>query len=288
MAKIRNTASAYRVGRVGNTTYYVARREQIARVSQNSSNYGETARRSIAQQTRRVQWANLVNTWRAFTPYLTGAFEAKSSNQTDFNAFVSANLLDVARLPVYLTKEEAASGLAVPLKIILSSGSLTPLKEVKTTDNTHAVWDNVIMFAAESVASWSARLIADNDFPFQYGDQISMFAFNNTTNILKHLEITLSADDTRDVDALFDNFYDDYDPSMAHLNLGLLEHTYVACIISRKCDNEIKVTKSRMLSKEENDVADYTTDKAKEYAIKSYGYDQDIFLNPGDMTVIGD
>ena len=83
MAKIRVMSNQRRVGRVGDTTYYVRDGEQIARQSQNNSNYGATASRTPAQMSRRVKWANLVNLFKGMKSWQPKAYDFKKKGQTD-------------------------------------------------------------------------------------------------------------------------------------------------------------------------------------------------------------
>lgn len=124
MAIIRTASNSIRRGRVGDTTYYYRNGEQVARQARNNANYGAAARRAPAQQQRRVKWANLVNFFRASQFWMKGAFESKSQQQTDYNAFMSRN---VGINTICLTKTQARTNACVCGAYVVSSGQLSPL-----------------------------------------------------------------------------------------------------------------------------------------------------------------
>lgn len=77
--------------------------------------------RTPSQMEQRVRLANVVAFYRANRTWMPGAFEDKKQNESDYNAFVSANL---ASSRVATSKAEAAAGAAVVAPYKISSGSL--------------------------------------------------------------------------------------------------------------------------------------------------------------------
>lgn len=77
--------------------------------------------RTKAQMAQRVRLANLVNGYRVMRPVLGDSFLSRPANQSSYNAFVRANL---ASSRVFLTKDQAASGLFIPDAYKVTSGNL--------------------------------------------------------------------------------------------------------------------------------------------------------------------
>lgn len=77
--------------------------------------------RTKSQMGQRVKLSNLVNGYRVMRPVLGDSFLNRPANQSSYNAFVRANL---SSNQVYLTKEQAASGLFVPDAYKVTSGNL--------------------------------------------------------------------------------------------------------------------------------------------------------------------
>lgn len=180
MAKIRNTFSGLRNGRIGGISYYSQRGIEIARVAQNSSNYGETASRTQAQQSRRIMWANLVNFYKYSRRWLVKGFQSKGERQTDYNAFMSANLAG-ARIP--LTREQAQGGGIVLDSFIVSRGTLASVTDTSVTDSLDSLIEcpeNTISLTT-TVGALSAALIAANDFITE-GMQISLILYTQVSH----------------------------------------------------------------------------------------------------------
>lgn len=180
MAKIRNTFSGLRNGRIGGISYYSQRGIEIARVAQNSSNYGETASRTQAQQSRRIMWANLVNFYKYSRRWLVKGFQSKGERQTDYNAFMSANLAS-ARIP--LTKEQAQGGGIVLDSFIVSRGTLASVTDTSVTDSLESRIDcpSGTITATTTVGAFSAAIIAANDFITE-GMQVSLIKYTQVSH----------------------------------------------------------------------------------------------------------
>lgn len=126
MGIVRNQANTLRRGKVGQDTFYISRGRQIVRQAQNNSNYGETASRSLPQQSRRIQWGNLVNMYKVLQPVLQKAYETKKQNQSYYNRFMQLNMTD--NHPC-LTKTQADEGCCVADSFVISQGSLRTIEQ---------------------------------------------------------------------------------------------------------------------------------------------------------------
>lgn len=288
MAIIRNTAAMRLKGSVGNTTYYTQGRRQLARVSQNSSNYGESARRSPAQQRRRVMWANLVNFYKVSKSWMHGAFETKAANETDYNRFMSVNL-PLAR--VALNKEQAIQGCAVYDKFIISQGSLHPIQLSRSGND--AITDIETTLTTEQLGSLHARtfydyLVKANPW-LSWGCQLSFIQYS--LDIPQHhmpmlrmglFEMTMDRNDERMLNtfAIFP-YLAVQDGKLKWTQLD--EDGYVAIVLSDSTSGQIKVSSQSLVPGDEEMPASYATEDVIQLAMESYGVDPEYFLQSGDM-----
>ena len=134
--------------------------------------------RTPAQMATRVRLANLVQLYKAGRGWMKASFEYKKQTQSDYNAFVSANL---ANANVYLTKQQVASGAGVVAPVVITKGSLPP---VVLTEQDGILKSDLLVgeLASEvpTVADISAALI-NNNVGLQAGDQISIVQYVQQT-----------------------------------------------------------------------------------------------------------
>lgn len=296
MAIIRNTAAMRLRGRVGNTSYYVQGRRQVARVGQNSSNYGEDARRSYKQQTNRVKWANLVNFYKVSKGWMHGAFEFKKPTQSDYNRFMQLNK---AFSEVSLPKNYAESGAAVPYYYRISEGSLQQVV-ISTTDETR--YTNIVttinptVLQTGTIGELSTNLIENNAF-LKNGMQLTLVIYNVEQNIMlmpvldcSALELTL---DTESGQSCASNGF------AARINVVSAESAkyigldkigmdaWVSVILSDSTGGTLKVSTASLVPGDTDIMDAFTSEEALKTAIESYGVDSARFLDSGDMPPRG-
>lgn len=209
-------------GKVGNTSYYTASGRQVARQALNNSNYGESAKRTIAQQTRRVKWANLVNFAKVAKPILRGAFQFKKDGLSDYNEFMRVNLpsADIA-----LTKEQAAVSTCVISNFQISSGDLTRIPLDQTSGIPVINVSNLPADVSEmTIGELASALIEGTTCDLREGDGIFVAVFGGTGSStagtlnpawVEYAEFTLNTTDERELIDVF--------PSMAaHSEAGKL------------------------------------------------------------------
>lgn len=291
MGIIRNSANRKIKGRVGDTTYYVSMNRQIARQALNSSNYGESARRSPSQQGRRVMWANLVNFYKASKGWMPKAFESKSAKQTDYNRFMSTNLQNAR---IALTKNQAAVGACVADAFIISQGSLRSIQVNKHTNH----WDTDIQIGNLSigpdttVGAFASAVIANNNWIIE-GDQLSFVSYQqyidaqSTPHIIcTAYEVTLlvnSTDKLRDYLPDFCSVTGDNKTLVTSDNISIGGFAY---ILSRNLGGgSLQVSTQQLIINNEVMISQYTSDEAVKEAVKSYGVDTDTFLDTGSLAV---
>lgn len=118
--------------------------------------------RTDAQMSSRVRLANVVAVYRANRAWMKGSFENKKERESDYNAFLRANL---SSSQVALTKTEASQGAAVASPYQVTGGSLLPITH--TTSAALILTDlfvgNLTLGEQTSVGALSAALLANNN-----------------------------------------------------------------------------------------------------------------------------
>lgn len=112
----RNFLLGTSAGKLGDMVFYRAGGEQRTRTRVTPKNP-----KTIAQMTNRLSMLNLTSMFRSLKPILDSSFPNKKSNQSAYNAFVSANK---ASKPYYIRKADLEEGYVVPFGIALSKGNM--------------------------------------------------------------------------------------------------------------------------------------------------------------------
>lgn len=286
MSVIRNTASALRVGRVGNESYYVNRSQQIVRVAQNNSNYGATASRTSKQQANRVRWANLVNFYKISSGWMAKAFETRKANQSDYNRFMQINK-PTARIA--LTKDAALNGAVVVDEFVISQGSL-PSVEVSQVGSlwlTNISVGSLVINDTTTVAEFSRAVVAANSW-LTYGMQISFISYQQFTNTFgfpvstcASYEVTLADDNAELLRKYLPSFCAVSSPTGF---LGTSTEVSVggfAYILSSSIGSKTRVSSQVLVNNNALMIQQYSSDKMLLEAIESYGVTADVFLDSG-------
>lgn len=128
--------------------------------------------RTDAQMSSRVRLANVVAVYRANRAWMKGSFENKKERESDYNAFLRANL---SSSQVALTKSEASQGAAVASPYQVTGGSL--LHITHTTSASLILTDlfvgNLTLGEQTTVGALSAALL-DNNNGLAEGMQLSL------------------------------------------------------------------------------------------------------------------
>lgn len=289
MGLIRNNLSLRMKGRAGAYSFYSSKGRQVVRVSQNSTNYGESARRSPAQQNRRVRWANLVNFYKACQSFMKGAFESKKSNETDYNAFMRKNL-PLAR--IFLEKEEAAVSACIVDMYFVSEGSLpTITKDVDGVELVTAFVATGTITSNTLVSDFTNMLLTNNNW-LSEGMQISLIIANQSVIggvprvAVQKMELTLSRSNTRTLGAYFPGIdYNVNDESFLSIEHGAGSGAGVTMILSDSTSGRIKVSTEHIWPLDNSLIAEYSSQGQLEQAMESYGVDPTYFLESGSEPV---
>lgn len=259
-------------GSIGDMTLRVVNGQTVTseKVTRNTS-------KTFAQMVRRVQWANVVNLFRAFEGTLHPSFESRPRSWSDFNAFMSAN---IGQFGVYLTASEASQGGCLVAPYQITRGSL-PSVGMGTTEAGVITSDikvgSLDITDETTLAAFSAAVRANNS-GWEYGDQLSAYVALQKVNTITQVpyvevhayEITLAEDDETLVLDLIDN-----DPTcFAVVDQKLCLNAPInggACYVhSRKDGQKTRVSTQRFTAT--NDLLDaYTTEAKRTEAIISYG-----------------
>ena len=280
-------------GRIGNTTYYVANGQQIARQSKNNSNYGEGASRSDAQQLRRVRWANLVNAYKAMSSWMPKAYESKKQNQSDYNKFMQLN---INTSEVALTKDMAANGCAVWESWQVSQGSLVPINLIPDSLAIGVASDIKLSAAisdSTTIAALSSDILAYNP-AFRDGDNIAQVLFYTALDsrgypysTCRYYEFTLNTTNTALLSTL---------PVNAVMGSSILSGQNLLAakqgesavdsaegfvwIHTRKVEGKLMVSSQSIFIQNDAFISQFSTQAAIDAAIASYGVEVDVPLDP--------
>lgn len=117
--------------------------------------------RTPAQMEQRIKLSNLVAVYRANSSWMHGAFEDKKQRESDYNAFVSANVDSNA---VALSKSDVASGAAVVGPYKVTSGSLPVIETVLNGNDlvTNIFLGSLVIGTDTTVGALSTAILANN------------------------------------------------------------------------------------------------------------------------------
>lgn len=292
MAIIRSLSQPMRRGGQGDTTFYVRGRQQVTRQRRNNSNYGESASRSLLQQSARVRWANVINFYKACKSWMPKAFESKRSNQSDYNAFIRLN---VASSEVYLTKDQAAQGVGVVAPYQISNGQLRPVTYEHTADGVFLT-DIRAAITITGTTTWgevSQAIITASPIRWHDGDNIAVIGFGNPLvddDILncrveaQYIELTLDISSTAlatSMPAVTTSSI----TSAGYLQFSLdyfdVANPIAMAILQTRRDNGLKVSPASVVLSGQAVYSANSTAARKAAAIASYGLDVEVPLEPG-------
>lgn len=291
MALVRNAANTLRKGRIGETTYYTSKGRQIARQSLNNSNYGESARRSLAQQTRRVKWANLVNFYKLCSRWMPKAFESKKPGQTDYNKFMQLNI-NTQR--VALTRDQAINGGCVVDAFAITQGTIAPCALGGSSLSSRLKIGQTFNPAQSDTVTIGelATALIENNADVVAGMQLSLVIVETKVDsagvprsTVKFFEAVLDPSSTEVLATYFGNELERGGDST--LTCGAVAHGGLpsAFILSQQTETGLKVS-SETLDGQFDVAQQFSTAAVVEAAIATYGVDKEVVLNPDSAEPI--
>lgn len=287
MAVTRNNLSMKMNGKVGAYSFYTSTGgRQVARIANNSSNYGETAKRTVAMQTRRSRWGNLVSFYSANKDLMARAYERKGANLSDYNRFMQLN---IPLATVSLVKDDFMRGMAILQEYVIADGSL-PEIGVAEVEETGMVFNLLSKidgeFADNTIGQISVDLL-DNNPQLQEGDQLTFISYTNagttpsTIRIYRHLcEMTIDTKSAVSFGTLkYANIIAGNGNKVVIAGQG--DVFGQAIIHSRSVGGSLLVSRAKITLNSDTLVRQFSAPEAVKKAIDSYGVDNEKLLEPG-------
>lgn len=285
MAKLPNLWLKGGSQKLGGVVLYQAKGQTLAReLAPSVSNP-----RTDAQMEQRVKLANVVGVYRANRNWMAGAFEDKKQNESDYNAFVRANL---ANSQVATSKAQAAAGAAVVAPYKVSSGSLPVVEHVVdgTEIQTNLYVGEIVIGQATTVAQLSSALINNNN-GIREGMQLSLIINLQQQAqetgipyiVVRAYEMIISLSDSRLVAEFFPSVTlvatTSDNPALA-MGISLLGAGAACFILSETLGGKTRVSTQSLVAFGSNQsYAAYTSQEAWAEAIRSYGVNTTVFLD---------
>lgn len=274
-------------GRVGAFSYYTTSGgRQIARIANNGSNFGESAKRTVAMQKRRTRWGNVVSFFSSNKDLMARAFERKSANLSDYNRFMQLNI-PVAS--VALTKDAFLKGWCILQEYTISDGSLPEIK-ASLLEEDGFVFDLLCTLDGEFVDYTIGQIsvnLMDNNPQILDGDQITFVNWTNSgvngggVRLYRHLcEMTID----RNSPMQFSNLR--YSQIVASTGSKVIIQgsgpVYGQAIIhSRSVGGNLLVSPAKIVLSDTTFIDQFSNADAVKQAIASYGVDAEKLLEPG-------
>lgn len=287
MAVTRNNLSMKMNGKVGAYSFYTSTGgRQVARIANNSSNYGDTAKRTVAMQTRRSRWGNLVSFYSANKDLMARAYERKGANLSDYNRFMQLN---IPLATVSLVKDDFMRGMAILQEYVIADGSL-PEIDVAEIEETGMVFNLLSKidgeFADNTIGQISVDLL-DNNPQLQEGDQLTFVSYTNagttpsTIRIYRQLcEMTIDTKSAVSFGTLkYANIIAGNGNKVVIAGQG--DVFGQAIIHSRSVGGTLLVSRAKITLNSDTLVRQFSAPEAVKKAIDSYGVDGEKLLEPG-------
>lgn len=287
MAITRNNLSMKMAGRVGAYSFYTTTGgRQVARIANNSSNYGDTAKRTPAMQTRRTRWGNVVSFFRNNKDLMARAFERKGSNLSDYNRFMQLNIPGAT---VALEKDAFMRGMAILQEYVIADGSL-PGIDVAEIGEEGMIFNLLTSldgnFSEYTIGAISVDLL-DKNPQLQQGDQLTFISYTNagttpsTIRIYRHLcEMTIDTRSAASFGSLkYANIVAGNGLKVAIAGSGVVFGQ--AIIHSRSVGGSLLVSRAKITLNNTTLVEQFSAPDAVKKAIDSYGVDAEKLLEPG-------
>ena len=274
-------------GKVGAYSFYTSTGgRQVARIASNSSNYGETAKRTVAMQTRRSRWGNLVSFYSANKDLMARAYERKGANLSDYNRFMQLN---IPLASVSLVKDDFMRGMAILQEYVIADGSL-PEIDVSEVQEDGCIFNLLTSldgeFANNTIGAISVDLLNKNP-QLQVGDQLTFLSYTNagstpsTIRIYRHLcEMTIDPQSAILFGTLkYANMVAGNGLKVALAGQGAVFGQTI--IHSRSVGGSLLVSRAKIALNSDTLVRQFSAPEAVKKAIDSYGVDAEKLLEPG-------
>lgn len=255
--------------------------------------------RTTAQMRQRVKLSNLVAFYKANKNWMRNAFEDKAQRESDYNAFVAAN---IGNTLVALTKSEVASGAAVAAPYQVTRGSILSIEHTLqgSTIKTNLNLGNFQIAAGTTIGQLS-RAILNNNLTLSEGMQLSLIvnvqqsgnASQQPYIVVRVYEFLLSRTSTEPLTNYFPESVTTVAAGTDNYALALNTATYseggATFILSHSVGGVTRVSSQRLqLFGSQSVYAAHTTAAAMAAAIESYGVGADVFLDTNNANALVD
>lgn len=231
--------------------------------------------------------------------WMPKAFETKSAGQTDYNKFMQLNI-NTAR--VFLTKDMAANGCAVPDAFMVSQGSLTPLTITAgnlSIGTLPGIKLDTAIQSSSTIANISADILRNNPI-FQNGDNIAFINFKcvldsrgypYTSSVYN--EFTIDTGNTsqwgqNSISAILESATIDGQLQLAPKTTYYNASNICAdvWIHTRRVGGALQVSTQQVFVWDDTDLQQFSTQGALQAAIDSYGVDTEVPLDPSFSSAV--
>ena len=275
------------IGKVGAYSFYTSTGgRQVARIANNSSNYGENAKRTMAMQTRRTRWGNLVSFYSANKDLMARAFERKAANLSDYNRFMQLN---IPLATVSLVKDDFMRGMAILQEYVIADGSLPEIDaaEVGEEETVFNLLTGIDGELADMTIGQISIDLLDHNPQLQEGDQLTFVSYTNsggtpsTFRIYRRLcELTIDTHSAVSFGQLrYSNMIAGNGSKIVVAGQG--DVFGQAVIHSRSVGGTLQVSRAKIALNVDTLVTQFSSPEAVMRAIVSYGIDRENLLEPG-------
>lgn len=251
-------------------------------------------RKTYAQGFQRAKLANIIANYRELIPIMKGAFETKPERQSDYNAFMQANLTDLPT--VYFVKELAARGAGVCMPYMVSKGTLPPLSIAAGAATTSEWSIGVTLTGPVANQNWGAvstAMVNGSGGVIRNGDVITVVGMRQSRKVGQGVTIprvtgfygskTVDTSSEDDSNAWLpgEMTWSETDSNQLVIDWPDNSDGALTVVVSRKQGDRLLVsTQSLVLGSTATDYEQWITEEAARNAAESYGNNNTIVYAP--------
>lgn len=273
----------YARGKVGDLVFARRLGQQTTRAYNSAPRDAKTR----SQVTQRVKIANVIAMYRALKNVCNHSFEGLGVGQSNYNAFVKANLTGNQ---VSLTKEAASLGACIVAPYLISRGSLASIIVEGTGEDavTNISVGNLTISGTTTIGDFAKAVVANNA-GIEHGDQLTYVSCVQQTDANTGNPVVVSGIYEVTLDSNSNDLLRKFIPEVgSSVKNGFLAHGPLigrggfAWILSRKpVGGSLMVSTQRLILTSPDVYDEYVTETANTKAITSYGFVMEPILAPG-------
>lgn len=278
-----NMLLGYARGKVGDLVFARRLGQQTTRAYNSKPRDAKTR----SQVTQRVKIANVIAMYRALKNVCNHSFEGLGVGQSNYNAFVKANLTGNQ---VSLTKEAASLGACIVAPYLISRGSLASIVVEGTGEDavTNISVGSLNISGTTTIGDFAKAVVANNA-GIEHGDQLTYVSCVQQTDANTGNPVVVSGIYEVTLDSNSKDLLRKFIPEVgSSVKNGFLAHGPLigrgafAWILSRKpTGGSLMVSTQRLILTSPDVYNEYITESANTKAITSYGFVMEPILAPG-------